>query len=96
MRASIKYQDSQTPARNATFGNVLVSSHRETNGADILERLVGCERLLTAKELGAILSISPKTLYSYVTRGMIPHFKIESCVRFRGVEIAEWLRHRAA
>lgn len=49
---------------------------------DVFERLAKCERLLTARELGDILAISPKTLYNYVTRGMIPYFKIESNVRF--------------
>jgi predicted DNA-binding transcriptional regulator AlpA len=96
VRAQIKHLNSQLLARQATFGNTRASSHHETRGADVFDRLTGCERLLTAKELGAILAVSPKTLYSYVSRGMIPYFKIESCVRFRGVEIAEWLRKRAA
>ena len=34
---------------------------------------------MTARELASILSISPKTIYSYVAeRNMIPHFKIEA------------------
>jgi excisionase family DNA binding protein len=63
--------------------------------ADVFERLARCDRLLTAKELAGILAISPKTLYSYVIRGMIPFFKIESNVRFRARDIAEWLRKRS-
>jgi excisionase family DNA binding protein len=62
---------------------------------DIFERLARCDRLLTAKELADILAISPKTLYNYVTRGMIPYFKIESNVRFRAREVAEWLRQHS-
>jgi excisionase family DNA binding protein len=62
---------------------------------DVFEGLARCDRLLTAKELAAILAISPKTLYSYVTRGMIPYFKIESNVRFRAREVAEWLRQHS-
>jgi predicted DNA-binding transcriptional regulator AlpA len=54
---------------------------------DVFERLARCDRLLTAKELADILAISPKTLYNYVTRGMIPYFKIESNVRFRAREV---------
>jgi predicted DNA-binding transcriptional regulator AlpA len=49
---------------------------------DVFERLARSDRLLTAKELADILAISPKTLYNYVSRGMIPYFKIESNVRF--------------
>jgi excisionase family DNA binding protein len=56
---------------------------------DVFQRLARCDRLLTAKELADILAISPKTLYNYVTRGMIPYFKIESNVRFRSREVAE-------
>jgi excisionase family DNA binding protein len=62
---------------------------------DIFERLAKCDRLLTARELGDILAISPKTLYNYVTRGMIPYFKIESNVRFRARDVAEWLRQHS-
>jgi predicted DNA-binding transcriptional regulator AlpA len=39
---------------------------------DVLERLTLSERLLTAKELAELLAVSPKTLYSYVSRNMIP------------------------
>ena len=62
---------------------------------DVFELLNRCDRLLTAKELADILAISPKTLYSYVTRGMIPYFKIESNVRFRAREVSEWLRQHS-
>jgi excisionase family DNA binding protein len=62
---------------------------------DVFDQLARCDRLLTAKELADILAISPKTLYSYVTRGMIPFFKIESNVRFRARDIADWLRKRS-
>jgi excisionase family DNA binding protein len=49
---------------------------------------------MTARELASILAVSPKTIYSYVERNMIPHFKIEANVRFRGRDVAEWLdRH---
>lgn len=59
--------------------------------SDIIEHLRRSERLMTAREFASILSISPKTLYSYAERNMIPHFKIEANVRFRGRDVAEWL-----
>jgi hypothetical protein len=34
--------------------------------------------------------------YSYVSRNLIPHYKIETNVRFRGKDIAEWLRRHTA
>ena len=63
--------------------------------ADIFAQLSQCERLLTAKELAGMLAISPKTIYSYVERNMIPYFKIEANIRFRASDIANWLRSHA-
>jgi excisionase family DNA binding protein len=59
---------------------------------DVFEQLAASERLLTAKELARILAISPKTVYGYVERNAIPHFKIQANVRFRPRDIAEWLQ----
>jgi len=61
---------------------------------DVFDQLAQYERLLTAKELARILAISPKTIYSYVERNMIPYYKIEANVRFRAREVAEWLHDR--
>ncbi len=55
----------------------------------------GCQALLTAKELARMLAVSPKTIYSYVSRNMIPYYKIEANVRFRAQDIADWLRRHA-
>lgn len=66
------------------------------NPRDILEQLTATDCMLTAKELAKLLAVSPKTLYSYVSRNLIPHYKIETNVRFRGKDIAEWLRRHAA
>ena len=51
---------------------------------------------MTARELASIFAISPKTIYSYAERNMIPHFKIEASVRFRGRDVAEWLHKHAS
>jgi len=66
------------------------------SGPDVLDHLSRSERLMTARELASILSMSPKTIYSYAERNMIPHFKIEANVRFRGRDVAEWLRKHAS
>lgn len=62
--------------------------------ADVFEQLRHASELLTAQELSRILRLSPKTLYSYAERDLIPHFKIETSIRFSGMEVAEWLRSR--
>jgi excisionase family DNA binding protein len=77
-------------------GSTIPEGLGQAEPQDVLERLTQSERLLTAKELAELLAVSPKTLYSYVSRNMIPHFKIEANVRFRGKDVAEWLRRRAA
>jgi excisionase family DNA binding protein len=64
-------------------------------GIDVFDQLARCQRLLTARELASILAISPKTIYSYVERNMIPHYKIEASVRFRARDVVEWLHDRA-
>jgi excisionase family DNA binding protein len=62
---------------------------------DVMDRLHRCGHLWTAKEPAQILAISPKTIYAYVARNLIPRYKVESNVRFRARDIAEWLRRTA-
>ena len=62
---------------------------------DVIDYLKQADRLLTTQDLALLLSIHPKTVYAYVRRRRIPHYKIEANVRFRGPEIAEWLRRLA-
>lgn len=62
--------------------------------ADVLE---GMGRLLTVKELSAILAMSKSTLYDRAKAGTIPVVNIGgSDVRFDCYTIAQWLRQRAA
>ena len=53
-------------------GSTIPRGFRQAEPQDVLERLIQSERLLTAKELAVLLAVSPKTLYSYVSRNMIP------------------------
>ena len=55
----------------------------DAENRDIFDSLESCEKLLTAREVARILSISEKTVYSYVSRNLIPHYKIEANDRFR-------------
>src|SRR5579864_3412532 len=49
---------------------------------DVFERLAACHGFLTARDVAKMLAISEKTVYSYVSRNMIPHYKIEANVLF--------------
>lgn len=71
------------------------SGRGQNSPNDIIEQLALSDCLLTAKQLARLLAVSPKTLYSYVSRNLIPHYKIETNVRFRGKDVAEWLKRHA-
>ena len=51
--------------------------------------------LLNVSELAKLLNISPKTVYAYVSKGLIPFIKIESNVRFSPQAIRGWLQKKA-
>ena len=59
---------------------------------DAFHSLESYEKLMTAREVARILSISAKTVYSYVYRNLIPHHKIDTNVRFRPRDVAKWLK----
>ena len=68
---------------------------------DDRERLAGLDEehgdlpdILTAKELEAYLRIDVKTIYAYVQRGLMPHIRIQSNLRFRKRDILEWMEER--
>ncbi len=58
---------------------------------DAVDQLLYSDRLLTAKEVARVLAISEKTVYSYVSKGLIPYYKIQSSVRFRARDVGVWL-----
>ena len=62
---------------------------------DIFEQLSACRKLLTAREVQDLISISEKTLYKYASLNLIPHYKIGANIRFRPRELADWLHARA-
>jgi excisionase family DNA binding protein len=50
------------------------------------------ERLLTARELGDLLGLSPSTILDWHEAGRLPSFKLGGrAVRFRESEILAWL-----
>jgi predicted DNA-binding transcriptional regulator AlpA len=61
----------------------------------ILANAEALPEILTAKDLEAFLRIDVKTIYSYVQRGLIPHLRIESNVRFSKHQVLQWLQERS-
>ncbi|OGX06691.1 MAG: hypothetical protein A3G87_00975 [Omnitrophica bacterium RIFCSPLOWO2_12_FULL_50_11] len=49
------------------------------------------ERLLTAKQVSALIEVKPSTVYQWVHVGLIPYVKIGKCVRFKKDELFRWI-----
>ena len=49
------------------------------------------KKYLSIKELSEYIGIKPKTLYSWVSRQVLPYYQIQGVLRFRKDEIEEWL-----
>jgi excisionase family DNA binding protein len=51
--------------------------------------------MLTARDLEALLQIDRKTIYACVQKGLIPHSRIQSNVRFSKHQVLQWLQERS-
>jgi predicted DNA-binding transcriptional regulator AlpA len=65
------------------------------HSAPMLADFEGLPEMLTARDLEALLQIDHKTIYAYVQKGLIPHSRIQSNVRFSKHRIAQWLEQRS-
>lgn len=61
----------------------------QTSLADLIEQT---GHALTANELAGILGISHVTIFKRAKAGLIPSFRIGTCVRFDPFTVAKWLR----
>lgn len=50
--------------------------------------------ILNVKELEAFLKIDQKTIYRYVSLGLIPYVKIQSNIRFVKRQIISWIEEQ--
>jgi excisionase family DNA binding protein len=48
------------------------------------------DRLLDVEEAAGLLQVKPGTLYSWVSKGKIPHRKVGALVRFHRAELMAW------
>jgi excisionase family DNA binding protein len=51
---------------------------------------------LTVKELSAYLNLKKKTVYRLVETGQIPHYRINTLIRFKKEEIDSWMASKKA
>ena len=52
------------------------------------------EKLLNIEQLSELIQISRSTLYEWTHCGFIPHYKLPKGVRFKEVEVDNWLKRR--
>ena len=64
------------------------------NMTAIADQIEEINHALTAKELAALLSVSPISIYKLARSKRIPHVRIGACVRFCGKSVAQWLRNQ--
>ncbi len=53
-------------------------------------------RLLKSREVCALLSISPRTLWTWQEKGQIPYYRLGGSIRFKLADIEEVLRRNRA
>ena len=49
------------------------------------------EQLLTVRQVAMLLGMHPKSIYVLVARGLIPHVRIGSRLRFRPSDLTRWI-----
>ena len=49
------------------------------------------KEFLSIKELSEYLGIKPKTLYFWVSKGVLPHYRIQGVIRFKRKDIDKWV-----
>ena len=49
-------------------------------------------KLLTVKDVAAIIQAKPSTIYAWAEQGSIPCFKLNGLLRFAEDEIKAWIR----
>jgi len=52
------------------------------------------EKLLTVKDLGELLQVSPKTIYQWTHMRKIPYYKLPKGIRFELKKIQQWLKRK--
>jgi excisionase family DNA binding protein len=63
----------------------------DTQNKSLQTRIADFGRALTAKELAKLLNVSPITIFKQAKKGVIPCFRIGTCVRFEPKKTADWL-----
>ena len=71
-----------------------MASANKTPSIGVREQVASFKGALNAKQLAEILGISDEMIYKLARRGLIPHFRVSTSVRFDPRAICEWLDKR--
>ncbi|MBT3510887.1 MAG: helix-turn-helix domain-containing protein [Nitrospina sp.] len=52
------------------------------------------DKFFTVNELSKYLNVKGKTIYSWVSKSVIPFYKLQGVIRFKKVEIDFWLKNK--
>jgi excisionase family DNA binding protein len=47
--------------------------------------------MMTVKELAEYINVKEKTIYNFVEKRLIPHYRLNRIIRFRKREIDKWI-----
>jgi excisionase family DNA binding protein len=47
--------------------------------------------MMTVKELAEYINVKEKTIYNFVEKRLIPHYRLNRIIRFRKKEIDKWI-----
>jgi excisionase family DNA binding protein len=50
--------------------------------------------LLKPKDVAKQLSVAPITIYKWCERGILPHFRLQGCIRFSQEEVDAFVKER--
>ena len=48
-------------------------------------------QFLSINDLSKYIGVKPKTLYSWVSKGVLPHYRMQGVIRFKRKEIDKWI-----
>ena len=51
-------------------------------------------KMLSIKQLSMKINVKTKTIYDWVHKRKIPHYKLEGCLRFNESEIMRWVESK--
>jgi excisionase family DNA binding protein len=54
------------------------------------------DEILTLPEVGILLKVAEKTVYTMAQKGLLPAFKVGGQWRFKRVDIDEWIEQQKA